>query len=197
MLERIHFLIRLGHAHKIARRYFVTNGFDGALTLLGLIMGFYSSSSVALPVVINACLGAAIALTVSGLSSAYVSEAAEREQELLELEQALVRDLADSDYGHAARLLPLLIAAVNGLAPLLIALVIILPLWLAQAGLDLPLPPLETSIALAFAILFLLGAFLGTISGRFWLWSGVHTLIIAVLTAAIILLVENYSYPAS
>ena len=197
MLERIHFLIRLGHAHKIARRYFVTNGFDGALTLLGLIMGFYSSSSVALPVVINACLGAAIALTVSGLSSAYVSEAAEREQELLELEQALVRDLADSDYGHAARLLPLLIAAVNGLAPLLIALVIISPLWLAQAGLDLPLPPLETSIALAFAILFLLGAFLGTISGRFWLWSGVRTLIIAVLTAAIILLVESYSRPAS
>jgi predicted membrane protein (TIGR00267 family) len=197
MLERIHFLIRLGHAHKIARRYFVTNGFDGALTLLGLIMGFYSSSSVALPVVINACLGAAIALTVSGLSSAYVSEAAEREQELLELEQALVRDLADSDYGHAARLLPLLIAAVNGLAPLLIALVIISPLWLAQAGLDLPLPPLETSIALAFAILFLLGAFLGTISGRFWLWSGVRTLIIAVLTAAIILLVESYSRPVS
>jgi len=197
MLERIHFLIRLGHAHKIARRYFVTNGFDGALTLLGLIMGFYSSSSVALPVVINACLGAAIALTVSGLSSAYVSEAAEREQELLELEQALVRDLADSDYGHAARLLPLLIAAVNGLAPLLIALVIISPLWLAQAGLNLPLPPLETSIALAFAILFLLGAFLGTISGRFWLWSGVRTLIIAVLTAAIILLVESYSSPAS
>jgi predicted membrane protein (TIGR00267 family) len=196
MLERIHFLIRLGHAHKIARRYFVTNGFDGALTLLGLVMGFYSSGSVALPVVINACLGAAIALTVSGLSSAYVSEAAEREQELLELEQALVRDLADSEHGHAARLLPLLIAAVNGLAPLLIALVIMSPLWLAQAGLVLPLPPLEASIALAFAILFLLGAFLGTISGRFWLWSAVRTLIIAVLTAAIILLVESYSRPA-
>jgi predicted membrane protein (TIGR00267 family) len=193
MLERIHFLMRLGHAHKIARRYFVTNGFDGALTLLGLITGFYSSGGVALPIVINACLGAAIALTVSGLSSAYVSEAAEREQELLELEQALVLDLADTDHGHAARLLPLLIAAVNGLAPLLIALVIISPLWLVQAGLELPLPPLEASIALAFGVLFLLGAFLGRISGRFWLWSGVRMLIIAALTAAVILLVENYS----
>jgi len=125
MLERIRFLIRLGHGHKIARRYFVTNGFDGALTMLGLVMGFYSSGSVALPVVINACLGAAIAFTVSGLSSAYVSEAAERKQDLLELERALVRDLADTDHGLAARLLPLLIAAVNGLAPLFIALVII------------------------------------------------------------------------
>jgi predicted membrane protein (TIGR00267 family) len=197
MLERIHFLIRLGHAHKIARRYFVTNGFDGALTLLGLVIGFYSSGSVALPVVINACLGAAIALTVSGLSSAYVSEAAEREQELLELEQALVRDLANTDHGHAARLLPLLIAAVNGLAPLLIALIIISPLWLAQAGQVLPLPPLETSITLAFAVLFLLGAFLGTISGRFWLWSGVRTLLIALLTAAVILLVEHVSRPVA
>jgi predicted membrane protein (TIGR00267 family) len=148
---------------------------------------------VTLPVVINACLGAAIALTVSGLSSAYVSEAAEREQELLELEQALVRDLADTDHGHAARLLPLLIAAVNGLAPLMIALVIISPLWMAQAGLLLPFPPLEASIALAFIVLFLLGAFLGTISGRFWLWSGVRTLLIALLTAAVILLVESFS----
>jgi predicted membrane protein (TIGR00267 family) len=197
MLERIHFLIRLGHAHKIARRYFVTNGFDGALTLLGLITGLYSSGSVALPVVINACLGAAIALTVSGLSSAYVSEAAERERELLELEQALGRDLANTDHGHAARLLPLLIAAVNGLAPLLIALVIIAPLGLAQGGLMLPFPPLETSIGLAFAVLFLLGAFLGTVSGRFWLWSGARTLFIALLTAGVILLVENWSLNAT
>jgi predicted membrane protein (TIGR00267 family) len=191
MLERINFLFRLGHAHKIARRYFVTNGFDGALTMLGLVTGFYTSGNVALPVVINACLGAAIALTVSGLTSAYVSEAAEREQELLELEQALVHDLADTDHGHSARLAPLLVAAANGLAPLLIALVIISPLWLAQAGLVLPLPPLDAAIALAFATLFLLGAFLGTISGRFWLWSGVRTLIIATLTAAIILLIDN------
>jgi predicted membrane protein (TIGR00267 family) len=197
MLERIRFLIRLGHGHKIARRYFVTNGFDSALTMLGLVMGFYSSGSVALPVVINACLGAAIAFTVSGLSSAYVSEAAERKQDLLELERALVRDLADTDHGLAARLLPLLIAAVNGLAPLLIALVIISPLWLARAGVVLLLPPLEASIALAFALLFLLGAFLGTISGRFWLWSGVRILLIAALTAAVILLVDRYSMPAA
>ena len=192
MLERLRFLIRLGHAHKIARRYFVTNGFDGALTLLGLITGFYSSGGVALPVVINACLGAAIALTVSGLSSAYVSEAAERERELLELEQALGHDLSDTDHGHAARLLPLLIAAVNGLAPLLISLVIISPLGLAHAGFMLPFPPLEASVALAFAMLFLLGTFLGTVSGRFWLWSGLRTLLTALLTAGVILLVENY-----
>jgi predicted membrane protein (TIGR00267 family) len=192
MFGRLRFLFHLTRAHTIARRYFVTNGFDGALTMLGLIMGFYASGDVAVPVVINACLGAAIALAVSGVSSAYVSEAAERERELKELERALVDDLGDSAHGWAARLVPVLIAAVNGMAPLLIALVIITPLWLVAAGLELAPGPLQWSIALAFLCLFLLGIFLGSVSGRFWLWSGLRTLVIALLTAIVILLVSGW-----
>ena len=188
MFSQLRFLFQLTHAHKIARRYFVTNGFDGALTILGLTMGFYASERVAIPVIISACLGAAIALTVSGLVSAYISEAAEREQELQELEQAVVRDLEDTAHGRAARLVPFLIAMVNGLAPLLMALLIMIPLWLSQAGIVLPLSPLESSIGVAFVTVFLLGVFIGRISGQFWLWSGIRTLIIALLTAGLILL---------
>lgn len=191
MLNQVRFLLRLSRAHNIARRYFVTNGFDGALTMLGLTMGFYAGGTVAIPVVISACLGAAIALTVSGLASAYVSEAAEREKELRELEQALGDDLEDSAHGRAARLVPLLIAAVNGFSPLLIALLIIAPLWLSEVGMSLPLSPLEASIAVAFLLLFLLGAFIGIVSGRFWLWTGLRTLIIALATAGIILLIAT------
>ncbi|MGD2119580.1 MAG: hypothetical protein PVG66_14560, partial [Chromatiales bacterium] len=134
MLRQLRLLLQLSHAHKIARRYFVTNGFDGALTMLGLTMGFYSSGGVAISVILSACLGAAIALTVSGLASAYVSEAAEREKELRELEHAVVADLEQTAQGLAARWVPVLIAFVNGFAPLLIALIIMLPLWLEQAG---------------------------------------------------------------
>lgn len=188
MLSQLRFLFQLSRAQTIARRYFVTNGFDGALTILGLTMGFYTSENVAIPVVISACLGAAIALTVSGLVSAYVSEAAEREKELKELEQAVVRDLEDTAHGRAARLVPFLIAMVNGLAPLLMALLIMMPLWLSQAGILLPLPPLEASIAVAFMTVFLLGVFIGRVSGQFWLWSGIRTLFIALLTAGLILL---------
>jgi predicted membrane protein (TIGR00267 family) len=191
MLNRLRFLFRLAHAHKIARRYFVTNGFDGALTILGLIMGFYATGGVSIPVVINACLAAAIALAVSGLASAYVSEAAERERELKELEQALVEDLGDSAHGEAARRVPLLIAAVNGLAPLSMALVIVTPLWLSEAGVALPLAPLECAMGVALVTLFLLGTFLGTVSGGFWLWNGLRTLGIALLTALVILLITR------
>ena len=189
MFDRLRFLFQLTRAHRIARRYFVTNGFDGALTMLGLIMGFYASGGVAIAAAISACLGAAIALTVSGFASAYVSEAAEREHDLKELEQALVHDLEDTAHGRAARLVPFLIGTVNGFAPFIMALLIITPLWLSEAGVAMPLAPLEFSIIVAFITLFLLGAFIGVVSHRFWLWSGLRTLLIALLTAAIILVI--------
>jgi len=191
MFRQLRFLFQLTHAHTIARRYFVTNGFDGALTMLGLTMGFYSSDSVSTPVIISACLGAAIALTVSGLASAYVSELAEREKELKELEQAVVGDLENTAHGRAARLVPILIAVVNGFSPLLMALLIMTPLWLSEAGIALPLTALECAIVTAFLSLFMLGVLLGTVSGQFWLWSGLRTLIIALITAGIVLLLGS------
>jgi len=191
MFRQLRFLFQLTHAHTIARRYFVTNGFDGALTMLGLTMGFYSSDSVATPVIISACLGAAIALTVSGLASAYVSELAEREKELKELEQAVVGDLENTAHGRAARWVPILIAVVNGFSPLLMALLIMTPLWLSEAGIALPLTALECAIVTAFLSLFMLGVLLGTVSGQFWLWSGLRTLIIALITAGIVLLLGS------
>ena len=191
MFRQLRFLFQLTHAHTIARRYFVTNGFDGALTMLGLTMGFYASDSVATPVIISACLGAAIALTVSGLASAYVSESAEREKELKALEQAVVGDLEHTAHGRAARWVPVLIALVNGFAPLLMALLIMTPLWLSEAGIALPLTALECAIVTAFLTLFMLGVFIGTVSGQFWLWSGLRTLAIALFTAGIILLLGN------
>ena len=191
MFRQLRFLFQLTHAHTIARRYFVTNGFDGSLTMLGLTMGFYSSDSVSTPVIISACLGAAIALTVSGLASAYVSELAEREKELKELEQAVVGDLENTAHGRAARWVPILIAVVNGFSPLLMALLIMTPLWLSEAGIALPLTALECTIVTAFLSLFMLGVLLGTVSGQFWLWSGLRTLIIALVTAGIVLLLGS------
>jgi predicted membrane protein (TIGR00267 family) len=191
MIGQLRFLLQLTHAQRIARRYFVTNGFDGALTMMGLTIGFYTAEPlVPTQVVISACLGAAVALAVSGLASAYVSESAEREKELRELEQAVVGDLQDTAHGRAARTVPLLIATVNGLAPLSIALFIMLPLWLEEYGVALPLSGLECAILLAFISLFLLGAFLGTVSGRFWLWSALRTLAVALLTGGIIFLIN-------
>lgn len=174
-------------ASSIVRRYLVTNGFDGTLTMLGMLTGFYISGTAELSVAISACMGAAVALFISGLTSAYLSEKAEREKELQELEQALVHDLKESDYGQASRYLPLLVALVNGLSPFLLSLLILLPLFAAEQGYIVFFSPFINAIIIAMICIFFLGVFLGKISKSFWLWSGLRTLIIAIITVAIIL----------
>ena len=180
----------LYRGREIARRYLVTNGFDGALTMLGLMTGFYLGGATEVKVAINACLGAAIALFVSGFSSAYLSETAERKKELREMEQALLIDLKESHYGKASRYLPLFIALVNGFSPLLLSLLILLPLFLTHHGISLPCSPFLVAIAVAFCCIFFLGVYLGKISRSFWLWSGLRAVLIAVSMMAIIMLFD-------
>lgn len=188
--RRIGFLLDITRSHGIVRRYFVVNGFDGALTMLGLLTGFHASGGVAPQVAVSACLGAAVALAASGISSAYISEAAERRKALDELEQAMVAKLHESAHGAAARLVPLMIALVNGLSPLVIALLIMAPLWLAAAGRAPVFDPVLAGIGLAFGLIFLLGVFLGRVSHVFWLWTGLRAVLIAAATAGVILLLR-------
>ncbi len=171
----------------IARRYFVTNGFDGALTLLGLLVGFRAGAEISLHTVLSAGFGTAVALGVSGLSSAYISEAAERRQELDGLREAMVDPLDDSAHEQAARLAPVVVALVNGLSPFLIAQLILIPVWLAAAGVPLPASPIDLGIAAALVLVFLLGVFLGRISRVFWFWAGLRASLLALVTVGLIL----------
>jgi predicted membrane protein (TIGR00267 family) len=186
MFKKLALLLDITRSRSLMRRYFVVNGFDGALTMLGIIMGFYVSDRANLSIIINSCFGAAIALGMSGLSSAYISESAEQKKELQKLEQAMLKKLDGSAYAQATRLLPFLIAAVNGLSPLVISLIIILPIWVATLPLELPFDALEFALLLALSILFLLGVFLGSTSGTNWLWAGLRTIFIATITLSLI-----------
>ena len=150
-------------------------------------MGFRVSDNPDVGVATTACLGAAVALGVSGISSAYVSEAAERYKELRELERAMLADLSEATHATAARLIPVLIAIVNGLAPLVVSLVIISPLWMTALGVSLPWSPFDATLAVAFAVIFLLGVFLGRVSGHFWLWTGLRAVLIGAVTVMLIL----------
>ena len=186
MFRRLGFLIRITRSQSIIRRYFVVNGFDGALAMLGLTMGFRIADAE-LSVAITACVSTAVALGVSGVSSAYISESAEREKELRELERAMAADMTDTAHGAAASLIPPLVAGVNGLAPLLVSLLIISPLWLQQLGVPLPWGAIDVAVGTAFVLIFLLGAFLGRVSQSFWLWSGARAVLIAAGTVLLIL----------
>ena len=190
-IKQLAFLLYITGSRGIARRYVVVNGFDGALTMLGLIMGFHAGGGVPATVAVSACIGAAIALSVSGLSSAYLSEAAERRKALHELERAMIVKLGRSAHGQATRLVPIMIALVNGLSPLFISVLITLPLWLSSQQIPLPVDPMYASIGVAFVVIFLLGTYLGKIEHSFWLWSGLRTVLIAAVTSAVIIAMER------
>ncbi len=185
-------LLRMTRAHLIVRRYIVVNGFDGALTMLGLLVGFYVGDQVGLSAIINACIAVAVALGVSGITSAYLSEAAEKQAELRELEGAMLADLQESAYGKATRILPFVVALVNGLAPVLFSLLIIAPLLLANWWWSnvIPVTPIQAAIMAGLLVIFFLGVFLGRVSGVFWLWSGLRMLLVAIVTAALIFLLS-------
>ncbi len=196
MFSRLRYLIELSQSHRIARRYFVTNGFDGVLAMLGLLMGFRVSGSVSIDVIISACVGAVVALFVSGLSSAYISEAAEKQHELQALEKSMLTAMDDSVHAEAAQWMPWLIALVNGFSPLLLALLILVPLFMFQLqlwpdALNI-VSPLDLAIIVALSLAFMLGVFLGRLNGHFWLWTGVRALLVAVMTALIILLLNQF-----
>ncbi|EAR10048.1 hypothetical protein MED297_08166 [Reinekea sp. MED297] len=180
--------LEISQSDGLIRRYFVVNGFDGALTMLGILGGFYMSHTEDLHIVISACLGAAIALFMSGLSAAYISEAAESQKALAETEQAMGKSLKDSAHGRAARWVPWLVGAVNGLSPLVIALIILIPVFVHQPG--MAYSPLVLSISVGLGLMFLLGFFLSRVSQTHWLLGGVKALSVGLLTLAIILLLE-------
>lgn len=163
---------RIANIDKIARRYFAMNSFDGVLTILGILIGSLFVGIKNSGIIIATSLGASIAMGISGIWGAYLTEHAERQKELHELERATLSKLGKTAIGRAAKTATFLVALVDGLSPFLAAMIIISP-FLIGIGIDLAY---KISIAIAFASLFVLGAFLGRISKENIFISGIKML---------------------
>jgi hypothetical protein len=100
----------------------------------------------------------------------------------------MITDLSATAEGRTARFAAWVIAIANGVAPLIVSFLIISPLWLANAGVSLPVAPLLVAIATAFACVFGLGTFLGEVGGTSWLLSGLKAMLLAAATTGLILL---------
>ncbi|MFO8015810.1 MAG: VIT1/CCC1 transporter family protein [Candidatus Woesearchaeota archaeon] len=184
-------ILRLAGSRKIIRRYIVINGFDGAIVLLGVLFSSFLVGADDARVILAAGLGAGVALLVSGISGAYLSEKAEKEKELKDMEKAMVKKLGRTDFGRALKAAPLITAMAHGLSPFLISLVILLPFMIGPlAGI-----PLDAMYYLSFGLsaisLFLLGIFMGRISNKGILFYGIVTLVVGLVTAALLFLIDK------
>lgn len=181
-------LIEITRSEQIARRYLVTNGFDASLTMLGLVVGFRATEKSSPEIALAACFGTSVALAVSGFVSTYASESAEMQRDLHDLTRAMLDDLDESAHRRATRYVPILVAAVSGLSPFVVAQLIAAPLWLHRLAIPLALPTFEVSIAMALVVLFLFGALLGHVGRGGRIVAGLRLLAVGILTAVLIAL---------
>ncbi|HEY88422.1 MAG TPA: hypothetical protein G4N98_01630 [Thermoflexia bacterium] len=160
---------------EIARRYLAMNAFDGVLTIIGVLMGNYVGGVQDPRVVINIGLSTSLAMGISGLWGAYLTESAERERELAELEQATLSSLRQTKISRASHLAVITVSLVDGFAPFAAAMIVLLPLFFAAVIGNVMITYL-LSLMTALLTLFGLGIFLGKISGRSLIGYGLRTL---------------------
>jgi predicted membrane protein (TIGR00267 family) len=82
---------KLANISEIARRYFAMNAFDGVLTIIGVLMGNFVAGVSDARIVLSTGLATCVAMGISGLWGAYLTESAERKRDLDELSRVPLR----------------------------------------------------------------------------------------------------------
>jgi len=182
-LRKFRSYLKISGVASISRRYFVMNSFDGAMAMLGVVVGAYSSGALNPRIVVGAGLGAAIAMGASGFSGAYLTERAERRRKLLVIKKAMLADVSNSIHGRAMNVAAIWAALIDGLSPMLAAVVPMIPFLLNLASVISVDQAVWYSVFSILCILFLLGAFLGKISKESKLRSGARMVAVAILVA--------------
>jgi predicted membrane protein (TIGR00267 family) len=187
LLEAVSYLReydKLANISEIARRYFAMNAFDGVLTIIGVLMGNLVAGVNSAQIVLSTGLTTSVAMGISGLWGAYLTESAERKRDLGELNRVMLTDLTDTRIGRASRAAIFIVAIVDGLSPFMAALVVLLPFFLAGKFEDLTWA-YYTSLGLALLTLFSLGLFLGHISRGRMIVYGFKTILAGVVSIVI------------
>jgi predicted membrane protein (TIGR00267 family) len=131
-IERLKEYDEVADIGEIARRLFAMNSFDGILTILGVLVGNYLADVRTPGTIIVTGMATSVSMGVSGLWGAYLTESAERQQSLDDLEDITLTDLSDTRIGRASRVAVVVIAAVNGAAQLLASFLVLLPFFLTD-----------------------------------------------------------------
>jgi len=191
LIKRIKEYNNIANISKIIRRYFAINGFDGAITIIGALVGSYIIGIDDYKHVVITGSAICISLGVSGVWSAYSSESAERKKEIRDLEESVLRNLEETVISKAQKFAAGVLAVVNGLSPVLTGFIPLIPFLFGRI---LPIYICYyAGFALAFLILFGIGLFLGKISRSNLIISGMKMVtagICCVILSLLLSLIE-------
>jgi predicted membrane protein (TIGR00267 family) len=178
-------------AQKIIRRYFAMNAFDGAMTSLGVVMGAWLGNINDPRSIVGVIITGGVAMMVSGFSGTYMTESAERNHSLNELEDAMLINLDDTIYGQASRFVSIFAALVDGSAPFFASIPAVIPFLLVPSTLAIQTAFIVSSTA-CMLTLFALGVYLGTISGDNIIISGAKMVVSGIAVAIIAVLLNAH-----
>jgi len=188
-LRKVKVYLDVTRASGIARRYFVMNGFDGSMTMFGIVIGSWVARITEAGIIVAAGLGACLAMGVSGFFGAFMAERAERKGHLRTLE-ALPTKLDPIHY-EASRFVSVYVALIDGISPTLTAIVSLAPFILTRLGLLTIGNAYIISLVLTLTTLFSLGFYVGRIAREnVWLY-GAQMLAVGIITAIVIFLLES------
>ncbi|MFC6784705.1 VIT1/CCC1 transporter family protein [Halobaculum halobium] len=168
----------------IARRYFVSNGFDGTLTGIGIVVGAVLSGIPNGTVVVRIGLSAAVGLGTSAVWSVWEIERAETRAEIHRLEAAMLVDLDDTRVQHEQSTTRLVHAVASGLGPLIGILLPLTP-FVFEGTVFTMVTAGAASVAIAVCVLGAFGAYMGSISGQRWYVAAARMGLAGVVVTAI------------
>lgn len=161
-LDELRDLVGEDEVRSISRRYFISNGFDGTLTAIGVAMGSYLSGVPDGVTVFAIGVGAAVGLGTSGVWSVWEIERAEKLAEIKDLEAALLTDLDDTQLmreKHGARIIN---AVSSGIGPL-IGILLPMSVYLLEGAVLTMFQATAIAVTLGTGVLFVFGAYMGSI----------------------------------
>ena len=188
--ERLKEYAEISEIEEISRRYLVMNAFDGTLTMLGVIIGAYLAKIKSPLSIISAGLAGSMAMGISGIAGAYMTERAERLRRLKELERAMLKNLRKSVHYRSQRFATLVVALIDGLSPMIASICVLFPFFLVHFSIIPFSIAIYLSIAMALLIMTLLGIYLAKISKESKLKYGLQMIGIGILTALACILIS-------
>lgn len=165
----------------VSRRYFVIGFFDGVLTILGLIMGAHLSGEASSQLIVSAGIATGLALGISSGWGAYEAERVEQTISLREKQRALLIDRDSCAISEAHRFAVIISSLVHGIAPIPAAIIPLIPYMFLPS--EVALIP---AIAIGLVSLFIVGAFMGRISKKNIIISGLRMAFAGIATLIIV-----------
>ncbi|MEE9525766.1 MAG: hypothetical protein V3V78_04145 [Candidatus Woesearchaeota archaeon] len=182
------------YKHKIVRRYVVTNSFDGALTMLGILLISFFAGLKDPRLIILPGIGSAVALSVSGVWSAYAAETSEAINKIKNLEKHLLIKLKENKVTRKGKELTYFISFINGAAPLIISFLILSPFFIVTTGLFTADVGYLLALIIAAVILFLLGIFTGKTAKENVIKNGFKMLLAGVMIGVIFFILAKLGW---